>query len=187
MSPLGKGVRSLPAGRLDEVISVVARRRRRALEQKLALVAEVSRPGALVAVVADRHGPSRSLLFEWRRQVRKGTMPGVVRATATLVRVRIVEDAPPKETPHRSVERAAKSASVVEVVPSNGRMLRVQIAHLRHERFGRSSERLVEAACWTHARCYFHDELLANGSPLAREATLRMQSLVATDADGPER
>jgi transposase len=121
---------------LDEVISVVARRRRWTLEQKLALVEEVSRPGASVAAVADRHGMSRSLLFEWRRQVREGTMPGVVRAdaAATLVPVRIVGDGPPKETPRppvpsrRSAKRADKSAAVVEVVLSNGRVLRVSEA-----------------------------------------------------------
>jgi transposase-like protein len=39
---------------LDEAISGVARRRRWALEQKLALVEEVSRPGASVAAVAAR-------------------------------------------------------------------------------------------------------------------------------------
>jgi transposase len=121
---------------LDEVISVVARRRRWTLEQKLALVEEVSRPGASVAAVADRHGMSRSLLFEWRRQVRDGTMPGVVRAdaAATLVPVRIVEDAPPKAVPRpavvsrRSIERAGKSAAAVEVVLRNGRVLRVSEA-----------------------------------------------------------
>lgn len=61
-----------------EVISVVQRRRRWTLEQKLALVEEVSRPGASVAAVAGRHGMSPSLLFDWRRQAREGTMPGVV-------------------------------------------------------------------------------------------------------------
>ena len=136
MSPLSLGVRSLPDGRLDEVISVVARRRRWTLEQKLALVEEVSRPGASVAAVADRHGMSRSLLFEWRRQVREGTMRGVVRAdaAATLVPVRIVGDEPLKETarplaPSRgSAERAGKSSATVEVVLSNGRVLRVSEA-----------------------------------------------------------
>jgi transposase len=121
---------------LDEVISVVARRRRWTLEQKLALVEEVSRPGSSVAAVADRQGVSRSLLFEWRRQIREGTMPGVVRADAApaLVPVRIVEDAPPKEKPRqpmpsrRSAERAGKSAAMVEVVLRNGRMLRVSEA-----------------------------------------------------------
>lgn len=69
----GLGVRALPDGRMGEVISVVARRRRWTLEQKLALVAEVSRLGASVSAMADRHGVGRSLLFEWRRQaVRRG-------------------------------------------------------------------------------------------------------------------
>jgi transposase len=102
----------------------------------LALVEEVSRPGASVAAVADRHGMSRSLLFEWRRQVRDGTMPGVVRAdvAATLLPVRIVGDTPPKETlrpplpSRRSAERAGNSATAVEVVLRNGKMLRVSEA-----------------------------------------------------------
>jgi transposase len=129
---------------LGEVISVVARRRRWTLEQKLALVEEVSRPGASVAAVADRHGMSRSLLFEWRRQVREGTMPGVVRAEAApaLVPVRIVEDTPPKEPPRPPRvsrvpgERASKAAAAVEVVLSNGRLLRVSEA-IRPEVLGR--------------------------------------------------
>ena len=115
---------------------MVARRRRWTLEQKLALVEEVSRPGASVAAVADRHGVSRSLLFEWRRQVRERAMPGVVRAdtATTLVPIRIVEDAPRTESAcppvpaRRSAERAGKSATFVEVVLPNGRMLRVSEA-----------------------------------------------------------
>jgi len=43
--------------------------------------------------------------------------------------------------------------------------------------------RVVEAACWTHARRYFHDELMSNGSPLAREAIERMQPLFAIEAE----
>lgn len=45
------------------------------------------------------------------------------------------------------------------------------------------SGRVVEAACWTHARRYFHDEMLANGSPIAREAIERMGPLFAIEAD----
>ena len=73
---------------------------------------------------------SRSLLFEWRRQVRDGTMPGVVRAdaAATLMPVRIVQDALPKKAPRRSAERISKAAAAVEVVLSNGRVLRVSEA-----------------------------------------------------------
>ena len=43
--------------------------------------------------------------------------------------------------------------------------------------------RVIEAACWTHARRYFHDELLANGSALAREAIERMQPLFVIEAE----
>ena len=55
-----------------DVISVVRRRRNWTSEQKLSLVKEVDRPGSFLAAVADRHGVSRSLLFEWRRQLREG-------------------------------------------------------------------------------------------------------------------
>jgi transposase len=116
---------------VGEVISVVARRRRWAVEQKLALVEEVSRPGASVAAVADRHGMSRSLLFEWRRQVHEGTMPGVVRAdaAATLVPIRVVDDAPrlprPPSPSRKPVMRSGKAVAMIEVVLSNGRVLRV--------------------------------------------------------------
>jgi len=43
--------------------------------------------------------------------------------------------------------------------------------------------RVVEAACWTHARGYFHDEVVANGGPLAREAIERMKPLFAIEAE----
>lgn len=103
------------------------------MEQKLALVEEAMRPGSSVAGVADRHGMSRSLLFEWRRQVREGTMPGVVRidreVPPTLVPVRVVEDQlRPQPTASARPERPVRSATTVEVVLRNGRVLRVSEA-----------------------------------------------------------
>jgi transposase len=126
----------LPDGSRGEVISVVQRRRRWTTEQKLALVEEAMRADSSVAGVADRRGVSRSLLFEWRRQVREGAMPGVVRAQTApaLVPIRIVENAPAKEAPRppmpsrKSAERAGKSSAMVELVLSNGRVLRVSEA-----------------------------------------------------------
>jgi len=122
LSPLGLGVRSLPDIRLGEVISVAARRRRWTLKQKLALVEAVTQPGASVAAVSDHHGMSRSLLFEWRRQAREGTMPGMVRtqAPAALVPVRVVEDGPPKQAPPSRTERPGTATATIEVVLTNG-------------------------------------------------------------------
>ena len=117
----------MPDNRLSEVISVVSRRRRWTLEQKLSLVEAVLQPGASVAAVSDRHGVSRSLLFEWRRQAREGTMPGMVRgpAPAALVPVRVVEDEPPKQAPPSRAALADTAAATIEVVLTNGRVLRV--------------------------------------------------------------
>ncbi len=113
---------------------MVQRRRRWTTEQKLALVGEAMRPGSSVAGVADRHGMSRSLLFEWRRQAREGTMPGLLRmepeVPPTLVPVRVVEDPPPGPQAPAAPrhERPARSGATIELVLRNGRVLRVSEA-----------------------------------------------------------
>ncbi len=137
----------MPDGRVGEVISVVARRRRWTVERKLALLKEVSRPGASVVAVAHRHGMSRSLLFAWWRQMREGTMLGMVRADAApaLVPVRLAAAAAAKQAPRPPsrlpvvVVRPGKAAAMVEVVLSNGRALRVCEA-IRPEVLGRLGE-----------------------------------------------
>jgi transposase len=138
---------------VGEVISVVARRRRWTLEQKLALVEEVSRAGASVAAVADRHGMSRSLLFDWRRQARDGTMPGVVRADAapSLVPVRVMGEAPSPRAatgvapPRVRATQPCQAAPMIEVVLSNGRVLRAAEA-IRSEVLARLAAAL-DAGC----------------------------------------
>lgn len=57
-----------------EIITGVERRRRWGLEEKLRIVAEVEQPGASFIEVARKHEVSRSLLWNWRRQVRRGTL-----------------------------------------------------------------------------------------------------------------
>lgn len=57
-----------------EIITGVDRRRRWRVEEKLRIVAETERPGACFVEVARRHEVCRSLLWNWRRQVRRGTL-----------------------------------------------------------------------------------------------------------------
>lgn len=57
-----------------QVITGVERRRRWRLEDKLRIVAEAERPGAVISMVARRHGVSRGLLCHWRSQVRCGAL-----------------------------------------------------------------------------------------------------------------
>jgi transposase len=104
-------------------------------------VEEAMRPGSSVAGVADRHGLSRSLLFEWRRQAREGTMPGLVRTEPEvppmLVPVRVVEDPPPRRPPASPPpERPVQFGTTMELVLRNGRVLRVSEA-IRPEVLGR--------------------------------------------------
>ena len=57
-----------------EIITGVERRRRWRIDEKLRVVAELEQPGACFAEVARRHDVSRGLLWNWRRQVRIGTL-----------------------------------------------------------------------------------------------------------------
>lgn len=116
-----------------EVISVVERRRRWTTEQKLALVEAAAQPGASVAATADRHGVSRSLLFDWRRQVREGTMPGLVGTTADAafapVRVVPAPGGPARSSPGAvPTRRSPPGGGMMELVLTNGRVLRVSEA-----------------------------------------------------------
>jgi transposase len=123
-----------------EVISVVRRRRRWSPEQKLALVQEMESGGSALCAVAERHGVSRSLLFEWRRQLREGTMRGVARAKAVtpvgasapgFAPVRIADASsslPPAQRATFSTVTSGRprtAVPILELVLRNGRVLRV--------------------------------------------------------------
>jgi transposase len=57
-----------------EIITGVERRRRWRVEEKLRIVAECERPGACLASVARQHDVSSGLLWNWRRQARRGLL-----------------------------------------------------------------------------------------------------------------
>lgn len=57
-----------------EIITGRDRRRRWSITDKLRIVAEADEPGACFAHVADRNEVSRGLLWNWRTQVRRGTL-----------------------------------------------------------------------------------------------------------------
>src|SRR5258708_28925600 len=57
-----------------EIITGVERRRRWRVEEKLRIVAECERPGGCLAAVARQHDVSSGLLWNWRRQARRGLL-----------------------------------------------------------------------------------------------------------------
>jgi transposase len=63
----------------------VSRRRRYSAEEKKAILAEASAPGATVSEVSRRHNLTRSLIHNWRRQEAASLLGATVRFTPVMV------------------------------------------------------------------------------------------------------
>ena len=111
-----------------EIITGVERRRRWRVEDKLRIVAETEQPGACFVEVARRHEVCRSLLWNWRRQVRRGTLrfdPAPV-----FLPVRVTGQQPPSDAGHhRSPSRAIAAATDagIEITLTDGTIIRTGI------------------------------------------------------------
>ena len=70
-----------------EIINGVERRRRWRVEDKLRIVAETEQPGVNFLEVARRYDISRGLLWNWRQQVRLGTLAAAVEPQFLPLRV----------------------------------------------------------------------------------------------------
>ena len=57
-----------------EVLGRIERRRRFSVEQKLAVLAEATAPGANLSVIARRHGLLPAQLYKWRRLAELGVI-----------------------------------------------------------------------------------------------------------------
>jgi transposase len=101
-----------------EMIASTRRRWRR--EQKLAILAEVDAPGGSVSEVARRHGLHTSLLFRWRRDLSKSTVPTAVSAAPSFVPVML----PPPSMSVRAVSTSPKTGTI-EIALAGGRTVRV--------------------------------------------------------------
>jgi transposase len=111
-----------------EIISGVERRRRWRVEEKLRIVAEVEQPGASFADVARRHEVSRGLLWNWRQQVRRGSL--VPESMPTFLPVQVAADWPPPD--HRPMTApgtkplpAPTEAGRIEITLPDGTSIRV--------------------------------------------------------------
>jgi transposase len=89
-----------------ELITGTERRRRYTDADKLRLVAEAFRPGAVVIEVARRHQADESLLYRWRRLATQGLL------TAELPAFMPVQIAP--ETPSAAASPAEPRTSMPE-------------------------------------------------------------------------
>ncbi|CAO3378998.1 IS66-like element accessory protein TnpA [Azospirillum argentinense] len=118
-----------------ELITGTGGRRTYSSEEKIRLVGEAHGGRGAVAAVARRHGVCTSLIYRWRRQLKSGDLSA---EAPGFVPVHVLEAAPagfpsPAMTPSvpepPPVERRV---ALVEVVLSNGRVLRVAYACGEH-------------------------------------------------------
>ena len=84
-----------------EIITGIERRRRWSAEEKLRIVAETERADGGIAEIARRYEISRGLLWNWRSQVRRGTLRA--KPPAVFVPVKLLGEAPPTEAVQRAV------------------------------------------------------------------------------------
>ena len=89
-----------------EVITGAGGRRRWSDAERGRILAEATAPGAVVSVVARRHGMSPQHLFTWLRAARRATASLPVTPPLTFVPA-LVEDGVPDPTPRRSRPRAS--------------------------------------------------------------------------------
>lgn len=107
-----------------EVMSGPARRRRWSAEEKAALLAEASRPGMSLSLVARRYVIARSVLLRWRRR------QGESATRSGFVAVRVAPGPAPATMPAASSPRRAEredagsSAGLMEIALGSGLVVR---------------------------------------------------------------
>lgn len=119
-----------------EVLGRIERRRRFSVEQKLAVLAEATAPGANLSVIARRHGLLPAQLYKWRRLAELGVigvrgaseLPSFVAVEITkevsALPVPVAADKPAEinDVPRR---RRRKKAGLIEIELAGGRRVRV--------------------------------------------------------------
>ena len=102
-------------------------RRKYTIAEKKAIVEETRQPGARVTLVAKRHGVATSLIFGWRRLLRKGLLTETAQAPPLLpVEVTTPTLVPSKRAKVFSSVGATVDHGTIEVEFAGGHRLRTQ-------------------------------------------------------------
>jgi transposase len=120
-----------------ELLGRVERRRRFSIEQKLAVLAEATAPGANISAVARRHGLLPAQVYKWRRLAELGVigvpgaseLPSFVAVEITKgvpsLPAPVLEDKPAAAVNDAPRRRRRKKAGLIEIELGGGRRVRV--------------------------------------------------------------
>ena len=108
-----------------EIISGVERRRRWRAEDKLRIVAEVEAPGACFAEVARRHDVSRGLLWNWRRDARRGQLAGRGAGAEPMFLPIQIDDPAAAATGRYEAQHSRQPDNRIEITLPDGTCVRV--------------------------------------------------------------
>jgi transposase-like protein len=107
-----------------EIITGVERRRRWSAGEKVRIVAETEQPGAGIAEVARRCEISRGLLWNWRSQVRRGTLR--LEPPSVFVPVQLLGEPPGAErASHSAGSDPAMADGKIEITLPDGTAIKV--------------------------------------------------------------
>lgn len=104
-------------------------RRQYTVAEKRAIAEETLRPGASVAVVAQRHQINANLLFGWRRMLKQGLLrESATTKTAALLPVKVSTPPllPSKRVRTIAAEDKAATSGLIEIEFGTGRLLRIR-------------------------------------------------------------
>ena len=112
-----------------EILGSARRRRDWTPAEKAQFLEEALQPGATVASVADKHGISRGLFYQWMAKARAGLLPGVTvngLPTPRFVPVRLEQmNVPAAPVPSKTALPRTGNC-LVEIVLGSGRILKVR-------------------------------------------------------------
>lgn len=104
-------------------------RRRRSAQEKAALLAEIDAAGGKVRLVAQRHGISESLLYNWRSARKAAAVAAGAPKDVAFVPVGVAEGSPallappdPSPAPEPSAAAEGKAGSIEIALPNGARV-----------------------------------------------------------------
>jgi transposase len=149
-----------------EVLTEPERRRRRSVQEKVAIVQETLEPGATVSAVARRHGVNPNQVFAWRKQYQDGSLAAVKAGEAVVPVSQLATAMKEIRELQRLLGKKTQEAEILKEAVEYGRSKNVWAAPILQAGF--SDETVcVNVSGFSRVSCFWqqgHDGICTLGS-----------------------